>query len=44
MAIAKSSDAARSKQRKRGEAHGLVCHVLGTGQGFHVPLGLRPRY
>lgn len=41
MGIAKSSDAGKGKQGqgKRGEAHGLVCHVLGTGQEFHVPLG-----
>lgn len=41
MGIAESSDAGKGKQGqgKRGETHGLVCHVLGTGQGFHVPLG-----
>lgn len=41
MGIAKSSDAGKGKQGqgKSGEAHSLVCHVLGTGQGFHVPLG-----
>lgn len=33
MGLAKSSDAVKSKERKRGEAHGLACHVLGTGQG-----------
>ena len=42
MGLAKSSDAVKSKERKRGEAHGLACHVLGTGQGFHVLSGFRP--
>ena len=42
MGLAKSSDAVKSKERKCGEAHGLACHVLGTGQGFHVLSGFRP--